>query len=116
MKSLRSRVLKKSFIAESMNPDKWWDKLKVKHRLMVCSILGLNNKVCRLKYADVDMASQDEISSYYRKHHGRVESVDDNKPLSVVENVDRLKKAIDDLYKASDTLTRALGEKKKGDE
>jgi hypothetical protein len=72
-KELARRVLgEDTELVEAKSVDKWWDGLKAAQRETVCNILGLDKKKDK-KFAKLDTDEQDELTSYYRKHKGKVE-------------------------------------------
>ena len=78
---LRKEILGEQDLVESKSVDSWWNKLSAKQKSKLSSILGLAKGKDKRMYAKLDAASQDEVASYYRKHKGKVESVEDGDAL-----------------------------------
>ena len=71
--------------AESKSVGSWWDNLPGKRRKKVVGILGMSKGKDNSLFDKLDPDEQAEISAYFGKHQGRVES-------SAEEEIDRRKK------------------------
>jgi len=66
----------KLLIQEAKGVGDWWDKLPGKRKQKVVQILALDKNSNRKLFSKLDADEQSEIEAYFKKHKGRVESVE----------------------------------------
>lgn len=109
--SLRVVALdEKSNFTESKNVENWWDTLPGKKRLKVLDILGISKGRDVKLFEKLEPGMQAEISAYFGKYGGQIESVESlgedrnsDSWVAIKKSVENYNKALDDLQKALTT-------------